>query len=359
MRIVRRITAVILGFVFFFAGFLKLMDPVGAALVVESWFSFLGMSFLAPASSVFGVAAALLETVCGAALISGVWRRLTAAVSGVMLAFFTLLTLAALIFNPVMDCGCFGEAVHLTHGQSFVKNLILDGLWALAFLPLSSLDEPVRKIKYVSFGISSVSLVLFTVYSLLSVPALDFTPYAPGVELMDQMDFVSDSSAPLLAFSDVDGEYCDSLALDGRVAIVSLYKPSAFDAADAQRIADFWTAAGQSGVKPLLLVAGTVEDLDGKIADPRVLSSLYFADRRTLMALNRSNGGATLVYDGQIIAKWPARALPGSRVRSKGDTALSELSGMGAAEAIVECNSAPRLKLQGFLLYVFAVLLLL
>ena len=48
MRIVRRISAIIIGFVFFVAGLLKLMDPVGAGLVVEEYFKFLHLGFLRP-----------------------------------------------------------------------------------------------------------------------------------------------------------------------------------------------------------------------------------------------------------------------------------------------------------------------
>ena len=36
----RRLCAVILGFVFFGAGVLKLMDPVGTALIINEYFNF-------------------------------------------------------------------------------------------------------------------------------------------------------------------------------------------------------------------------------------------------------------------------------------------------------------------------------
>lgn len=132
MRIVRRISAIIIGFVFFVAGLLKLMDPVGAGLVVEEYFKFLHLGFLRPLSYFTGAAGALAETLLGAALLCGVWRRLTGIVTLAVLGAFTILTLVLLIFNPSMDCGCFGEAVHLTHLQSFLKNIALLALWAAA-----------------------------------------------------------------------------------------------------------------------------------------------------------------------------------------------------------------------------------
>ena len=124
MKSIKRICAVIVGLVLLVAGLLKLMDPVGAGLVASEYLKFLGLDFLEPASRFFGIAMALLEAVLGAALITGVWPRLMALGSGILIGGFTLLTLALWIVDPPMDCGCFGEAIHLTHLQTLLKNVV-------------------------------------------------------------------------------------------------------------------------------------------------------------------------------------------------------------------------------------------
>ena len=121
----RRLCAWIVGIVFTVSGALKLMDPTGAGLVMEEYFKFLHLGFLSPISMSAGIAFALAEAVTGVALITGVWRKLTAAISSLLMAFFTILTILLVIFNPEMDCGCFGEAIHLTHLQTFLKNIVL------------------------------------------------------------------------------------------------------------------------------------------------------------------------------------------------------------------------------------------
>lgn len=339
MRALRKFAAWVLGTVLFVAGILKLMDPVGSSLIVTEYFKFFGLGFMSFSSKVVGICLALLETVLGAAVITGVWRRVTAVVSLCMLGFFTAVTAVLWIANPEMDCGCFGEAVHLTHAQSFIKNIVLLGLWALAYLPFRNL-LPAPAIKYVSFGIAVLSVLFFMVWSLRGVPMMDFTPFAPGTELMNEDD-VYDEDAPVLSFYNSDYEYADSLATRGKVLVISVYDPSRISDKALSDLKACALDAEACGYTTLLLSSGSIDGAES-----------YMADRKTLLTLNRSNGGATFISDGQIIRKWSVHSLPDSEK-------LTELAGIETTEAVINENGPQRIGLQAFLLYVFAVMLLL
>ena len=181
----RRLCAFLIGVVFLLAGIFKLLDPVGAGLVMEGYFRFFHVTFLLPTAKATAVVLALAEAILGAAMISGVWRKQVAIITTAMIAFFTVLTLFLAIFNPVSltDCGCFGEVIHLTNFQTFLKNLILLALAMVAFLPFKHFGKN-RKRKYVSFGIVSASIILFAVYSLTTIPLVDYTEFTPGSELL-------------------------------------------------------------------------------------------------------------------------------------------------------------------------------
>lgn len=351
MRVIRRISAVAIGLVFFVAGLLKLMDPVGAGLVVDEYLRFFHLGFLHFASGFLGSAMALLETITGAALITGVWRRYTAMVTIALLGTFTILTAILLIFNPKMDCGCFGQALPLTHMQSFLKNVALDALWVLAFIPFRKL-EPTRKVKFVSFSITAVSVCLFLLYSSLSIPMMDFTDMKPGAELMPADDLAFGQDAPVLSFSDAEGQYADSLALGGKVLAVSAYDPAKVSEREWGKIASAMQTASSLGYTPLVLVASFADEMEAIAGAEDVLPYVYFADRKPLLTLNRSNGGASFIADGQVIAKWSVRKLPD-------EGKLATLAETDTTESLIAENNAPRLRLQGFLLYVFAVMLLL
>ena len=111
----RRFCAFIIGLVFLLAGIFKLLDPVGAGLVVEEYYRFLGLTFMLPTAKAVAIFLALLEALLGAAMISGVWRDIVAIATSALIVFFTIITLFLAIFNPSMDCGCFGEVIHLSN----------------------------------------------------------------------------------------------------------------------------------------------------------------------------------------------------------------------------------------------------
>lgn len=348
MRFVNKICSLVFGSVFFIAGLLKLMDPVGAGLVVQEYFALAGLYGLFAVAKPLAVAMAMLEAFVGCAVITGVWRRIVALVSAAMMGFFTLLTLVIYIIDAPMDCGCFGEAIHLTHAQTLIKNLALCALWAGAFLPFSRHGK-VPELRYASQAIVCLFVVFFSVWSLLNVPPMDFTPYAPGTEISSDE---AEPDRPVLSCSDAEGEYPDSLLTEGKLLVVSLYEPHALKEKYWKDIADLTDLAARYGLQTVILAATTPDDINGAAADPRLLSNLYFADRRELMTFNRSNGGVTLMNDGMIVRKWGARKIPD-------ELSLSYISETDASTILVESNSSPRLKVQAFLLFTFAVMLLL
>lgn len=391
----RRFCAFVLGSVFLVSGILKLMDPVGAEFVMKSYFSFLHIGFMDVTAKFFAEAFALTESVLGAALMSGVWRKTVGIAVVSLTVFFTLLTIVLLVFNPNMDCGCFGEAVHLTHFQTFVKNLVLCALCCGAFIPMRGLDTPV-KVKYVSFALTSCSLVALMVYSLVALPLKDYTAFKPGTVLqaaadeeysdftepefiyrkdgevrsfsldalpdsswtfvdsrMRQADFVAGAVLPL---KDAAGEYCDTVASEGNVLVFSAYRKLSEKRLDA--ICGLSEHASELGLKTILLIpsdevlpqgeAGTLKHGECGPRCPEV----FYSDYKTLATLNRSNGGASYVSDGIIVRKWSGTLLPSGEK-------LEEALSCDPTSLALETQSRGSLALQGFLLYVFAVLLLL
>ena len=377
----KRFCGYITGFVFLISGILKLMDPVGTGLIVKEYLDFMHISFLDCISKPVGVLFAFSETILGAGLITGVWRRMITPVILGLQIFFTLITAVLLIFKPEMDCGCFGEAVHLSHSETFIKNLILLALLLIYYIPAKHLGETRNK-KYVSFGIVSLSVLLFAAYSWTHLPLVEFTSFRPGAALevsssaVDyqaaftyekdgiQQTFTLDNlpdstwtfvsaqtiekngsanNASSLSFYDKEGNYADSLAIKGNVMIVSVYDTKISERKWA-KIGNYLKNAEKAGFRSILLTSVPVEGLD--------MDNAYIADYKTLITLNRSNGGATHFCKGYLISKWPANRYPDREE-------LSRIHSEDITEGIIGKETQESLTFQAFLLYLFAILLLL
>ena len=354
---------------------------------MDEYYDFLHLGFLSFSSKPVGTAFAMAEVIIGAGLITGVWRRTVAMAAVALQTFFTLLTALLVIYNPEMDCGCFGEAIHLTHKQTFIKNLVLLTLLLIYYIPKKHLGETTRK-KYISFAVVTTSAVAFAAYSWIYIPLVDFTAYKPGAELTlstktgsDEMyesvfvyekdgvqqvfslghlpdtswTFVSTQTRVIegqeekhigLSFYNTDnGEYMDSLAVEGKVMVVSVYD-TAISRRSWNKVEEFVDEADNAGFRTLVLCAST-DNIPASLK-----GSAYISDYKTLISLNRSNGGMTYFHDGVLIRKWADSNSPDRKE-------LTKVFGDDGTEILIDHESKGSLALQGFLLYVFAVMLLL
>ena len=161
---------------------------------------------------------------------------------------------------------------------------------------------------------------------------------------------------PVLAFSDSTGEYKDEIATLGNVLVISVPAPSEMKGDDWTRIAEVVDGAKKAGFSPLLLLTGNKTRFDNLTTlvpetRDRLSSHVFFSDRKTLLAMNRSNGGATWFNDGQLIRKFHSSKLPS-------DESLLEMTGDNPTETMLQSSTKGRLRFQGFLLYTIALLLL-
>ena len=358
----RRFAAVLVGIVFLASGLLKMIDPVGTMLILQEYFRYFQVPWLMPAAKGLGIALSVVEASVGVSLITGVLRKMAAVLTYVLLGFFTIVTFVLWVLNPSMDCGCFGEAVHLSHAQSFWKNVILLLLSVIAFTPFHDFGRPKRN-RIVAAVLAGLSLLVVVIYSNRHLPIMDFTAFDWGAELYASLDDevaadnhykaayvyekdgkegVFDLTAlPDSSFSDADGVYHDRMAAEGNVVVLSVY-----DVAKApwERVREHYHAVLNAGGMPLVLVSA----VPGDVRLPKDLP-LYYADYKTLITLNRSNGGGSYFNEGELVNKWDVRHLP------------ENLQADFAADPVdlsTHYIIRRRLRTQGFGVYLAALLLL-
>ena len=150
---------------------------------------------------------------------------------------------------------------------------------------------------------------------------------------------------------DSQGEYADSVLTEGKVLAISVYELGKVKPKTWQKISSLVSEASSLGYSPVLLLSSSVAQAQSSVSD-NLLGISYFCDKKTLMTLNRSNAGVSYISDGLITAKWSRHSLPDSQD-------LESIAAEDAADVILSRSQPASLKLQCFLLYVFAVMLLL
>lgn len=174
---------------FIVSGFMKSMDPWGTILTMESYLA--AYNLVAPEwlVSICSIGLGAAELIIGCMLLFNVYIRITSVISVVVMTFFTILTLLSATLFPVEDCGCFGDFIHLTPWQTFAKNVALLPM-AICFwyhYRQEQLFETWKRdcMLFVVFAVLAIGL---GVYSYLTLPVIDTTPYKTGVNIADEMN---------------------------------------------------------------------------------------------------------------------------------------------------------------------------
>lgn len=112
---------------FIFSGFVKAVDPLGFQYKIQDYLTAFGMASWFPSffPLLGGITLSAIEFFVGISLFFGTRRTLASSLALMLMIVMTPLTLYLAIFDPVADCGCFGDAWILTNWETFGKNVIL------------------------------------------------------------------------------------------------------------------------------------------------------------------------------------------------------------------------------------------
>ena len=225
-----------------------------------------------------------------------------------------------------MHCGCFGEAIHLTHWQTFIKNIVLMGMLWFAYFPL--LEATMTKIwQYIAFASSVILMAGFAVYSWYYIPVIDFTDYKIGTEIVSQGEYWNLSeeekeTRAALPMLGADNKPNPDIT-KGEWAIISLYDMPKDNLLFWTRYMVNFRMLKKQGYEVLVLTSAPEDQMKEKIQMFAVLpflcpektlgemrEALYLTSKTTAISLNRNNGGVTFLTGGVIIRKRVAKDYP-------------------------------------------------
>ena len=183
------------GGVFVFSGFTKAIDPWGTCYKITDYLLALGMERWDNMALFVAVALATLEFMLGIFIVVGAYRRSAPIQALILLLFMTPLTLWLAVTGAVPDCGCFGDALHLSNWATFGKNvlLLLGVIYLLCFnRSLRGIYGPA--VHWMVAAVSFATVMTIAYFGYFKQPLIDYRPYPEGTRLISAASADTDES---------------------------------------------------------------------------------------------------------------------------------------------------------------------
>lgn len=310
MKILVHISRFIVGALFVFSGFVKLVDPIGSQYKFEEYFSesVLDIEFLIPYALGFSILLILAEIMLGVKLLLGFKSKLTVWSLLLISLLFLFLTWYSAYYNKVTDCGCFGDAITLTPWETFYKNVFLIALIFILLVRVKDI-KPIFNSKLTA-GIAIVAFVSFgyiTYHVLHHLPIIDFRAYAIGKNIPEGMKYKGDGKEPPVhdfVLEDTQNDRAAEILAMDKVLLVIVYDIEKADKegfAAVKKVAD--TALGK-GYKVYGVSSSFGDDLIVTQNKYNLPFDFLFGDGTTLKTMIRANPGLMTLSKGTVTGKW-------------------------------------------------------
>ena len=360
MKILAQISRLLVGVLFIISGFIKANDPLGFSYKLDEYFEVFNMPWLKFASLALAIGICAFEIGLGVALLLGAKMKFTVWSLLLMIVFFTFLTFYSWHFDVVKDCGCFGDALHLTPFQSFMKDIVLLVLITFIFIKRNEIKPLFGETAstYAAYA-GFIASFCFSMYCYMHLPVIDFRPYAIGSSIPEGMQLPPNAkkdSVVMVFIYEKDGKQLE-LNMDQLSTLDDTYKfidrkdkvivegdkpkihdftinsvdgsditedvlkqPSVFllvaydikhsDEGVQSQVNDFVALCQKAGVEFMGLTASAPKEVDDFRHQHNSTFDYYFTDGTTLKTIVRSNPGLVLLQNGVVKGMWHHNDFP-------------------------------------------------
>ena len=362
LKMIVNLCRIIVAVTFIFSGFVKAIDPIGTQYKLQDYLGAIGMADILPNWTLLAVAVflAAIEFCIGIFLLFAIQRRLISKLTVAFMAFMTMVTVWIVVADPVKDCGCFGDALHLTNTETLIKNIVLLVCsLAIMYRPLAMFRFVSKSNQWIVTNYTIVFILVSSGLSLYYLPIFDFRPYHIGVNIPRGMEIPKGAKLPqfkttfimekngqrkeftLDNYPDASWKFIDSKTVqtsegytppihdfsitDNKTGLdltnsVLSHKGYTFlliaphlETADDSNFGDIdrlYEYAQSYGIPFYCLTASTTKAIKRWIDLTGAEYPFCITDEAVLKTIIRSNPGLLLLKDGTIINKWSHNNLP-------------------------------------------------
>ena len=362
LKMIVNLCRIIVAVTFIFSGFVKAIDPIGTQYKLQDYLGAIGMAGILPNWTLLAVAVflAAIEFCIGIFLLFAIQRRLISKLTVAFMAFMTIVTVWIVVADPVKDCGCFGDALHLTNTETLIKNIVLLVCsLAIMYRPLAMFRFVSKSNQWIVTNYTIVFILVSSGLSLYYLPIFDFRPYHIGVNIPRGMEIPKGAKLPqfkttfimekngqrkeftLDNYPDASWKFIDSKTVqtsegyippihdfsitDNKTGLdltnsVLSHKGYTFlliaphlETADDSNFGDIdrlYEYAQSYDIPFYCLTASTTKAIKRWVDLTGAEYSFCITDEAVLKTIIRSNPGLLLLKDGTIINKWSHNNLP-------------------------------------------------
>ncbi|MBS7253384.1 BT_3928 family protein [Flavobacterium branchiicola] len=353
-NILTQFSRLFVGVLFIISGLIKLNDPVGFSYKLAEYFSepVFNMPFLEPLALGLAIILVILEVVLGVMLLVGYKSKLTIWALLLLIVFFTFLTFYSAYFDVVKDCGCFGDALHLTPWQSFTKDVVLLFFILILFIN-QKLIKPLFSTPQTNFAVyvSVVLCAFMAVWVLNHNPLKDFRPYKVGTNIEKGMEIpegapksvvemifiykvngvdkeftekdlmnipegatfvdrkdkvITEGYVPPIhdfTMTKEDSDYKEELLKEPKLVIFVTYDLTLSEPAGMKKLAKVTADAKAKGYKVVAMTASGADEIAKAKKTYGLDVDFYFCDATALKTIERANPSIVVLHKGTIVQK--------------------------------------------------------
>lgn len=359
IKVLRLLVRISVGLLFIFSGYVKVIDPVGSAIKFGEYFEAFHMHAFVPGALVFGILLAVAELVMGICLLLGIKVKLIAWATLAFMIFFTLLTFILAVFNPVSDCGCFGDAIKLTNWETFYKNLIILPFTLFIFLQRNNIKSCFsNKTEWFVLSVLVVYTTGIAIYAYRYLPLIDFMAYKVGNNIQEGRIFPEGASQavydntfiyekngemqkfkieslpdstwtfidtesvlieegyipPMADFviADENGNFVTDEILDfsGYTVFITSVDLTNINQITAFKLNRIYNYCRENKMQFIMLTGSADEEINTFLIQNKVEYPIYFVDQTVLKSMVRTNPGMMLLHNAVILKKWSEYRIP-------------------------------------------------
>ncbi len=360
-KVLVNICRLVLAVTFILSGFVKAVDPLGTQYKLNDYLEAMHLGDLVPQTVTLmgSIALSTVEFCIGIFLLFVIYRRLTSRLTLLVMSIMTVLTVWIYMADPVSDCGCFGDAVVLTNGQTLLKNIILLACAVIvAWKPLDMLRFISHTNQWIVINYTVLFILFVAGYALYDLPQFDFRPYHVGANIKEGMEVPEGAEQPQFEttfimekngerrefgidnYPDSTWTYIDTRTVQTKQGYVPPIHDFSITTPEGEELTE--EILNDKGYT-LLLISPHLEDADDSQFD--LINQIYeyaedndypfycltasgeqgisrwrditgaeypfaLTDETTLKTIIRSNPGLLLLKDGTVIRKWSHNRLP-------------------------------------------------